>query len=372
MNGLREIIQIVQNIINEDYGKGKINYKDARTALIVLPSMVIYLMIMSFQCPVNSFGFWAFLYGYIVILCEILMFIATLICDSTKNSNKNEKIKKRFLIWSTFLFFISLALLIIILYLFNFIIQLFKIEILVKNIGKATLNLLIYFIALISCIILFEEINDMNIIYYILLILIIYFASLFVRFIIDKKTKYRSYQEKYEYLYFTRKLTNYFIVSFTIVSAVAGLLTSTPNENSIIITLIIFAGCDQMIMLRHQNVGDKNKTIKQLYDELIVVKDIAYPQIKNFTCIKIKIKVSITPWIIRNHVNYLKYENNSYQMLKFKKRKSSKDFLISTLEGCEKMLSKEYLVYLDIEKIELENELLSKVEDLAKYLTDVI
>ncbi|MCH5271493.1 MAG: hypothetical protein J1E83_12190, partial [Lachnospiraceae bacterium] len=60
MNGLREIIKDVQNIINEDYGKGKMNYKDARIALIVLPLMFFYLMLMSFQCPVNSFGFWAF------------------------------------------------------------------------------------------------------------------------------------------------------------------------------------------------------------------------------------------------------------------------------------------------------------------------
>lgn len=219
----------------------------------------------------------------------------------------------------------------------------------------------------------------MNFIQYISFVGFIYLISFEVRNIIDKKAIYDSYQDKYEYLYITRKITHYFVIFLTVLSGVGGLYISKSNNEFmatniyLVMPLVIFAGCDQVVLISRQYKSDKHKFLLKLYNELIIIKNIAYPQIKYFSCTKIKIKITITPWAINNYINYLHFQNCKSQKMKFNRKKNSKiQFANNTLNQCENMLSREYAVYLDEEKIVFEQELSSNIENLAKCLTDLI
>ena len=122
--------------------------------------------------------------------------------------------------------------------------------------------------------------------------------------------------------------------------------------------IIIFAGIEQIILCVKQNKSKRIVFIQNLYEELVILHDIAFPQINNFSCMKIRIKISIKPYEIETYKNHF-----------FSKNKKKDKIIIETLNSCKCMMEKEYNTYLDEEKQNFEKDLFENIDSLAECLT---
>lgn len=251
-----------------------------------------------------------------------------------------------------------------IVFLVNKISSILGIQIFTKNIHIILLDLIIYAIAYLSCVNNYK-IYELNIIEYLCMISIIYLLTYILRKTIYKFNYVISYREKYEYLYKSRSVLMYIIIILTIFSSVAGLYISKYNNGEFsaviiyyIMPIIIFAGLEQIVLCIKQDTGEQIKFIQNLYEELIILHDIAYRQITDFSCIKIKINILITPYMIENYKNYF-----------FSKNKRNDKVIFDALDKCAYMLKKEYAVYFENERSEFEKDLTENIDRLAKCLT---
>lgn len=366
MNKFFYNIKEFYNELDNHYGVNSNNKKDIIIGLVVMLIMLIFPII-----AVNhSDGIDKFLFLYLIFLTItiLLMFVSLMIFDSPQNlkHQKRKTFLKIFVMFSMFLFFAITLPILIVFYIFNFIIYLLGIEIFVRNIRVVILNTTLYIIGLLLCMVN-QKIKTYGFFTYIFIVIVIYMIFAFIRNLVEIKSRYKSYQEKYNYLYKAKKVSLYIINIITMLTGVAGFYISQIAEDFsgiliyIIMPTIIFSCMDQIHNLKYQNMDEKKKFITNLYEELVILKDIVIPQIRDFSGIKIRIKLSIKPWEIENYKNYF---------LENKLIKTKDKFILDTLDNCKSMLLKEYNVSDDNEKDDFYQDISNNIEDLAKCLTD--
>lgn len=370
---MKSIINKIKNISNdldEYYGTNANNKKDLKIASIILPIALIYF----FSMAVMSENIDCFFYIYISAM--LLEFFLIIISSTLYDNPKNKKIRdfkffalKTFVVVAILLFVLTVSPVLMLFFILNIIISLFNIEVFARNIHIIFLDLFLYVIAYPFCIITYN-IYQLDVIAYIFMILIVCKFLYWLRNYIFKKSKFISYREKYEYFYKSKNSLAYIINTLTILSSIAGLYFA-KNSIFYILPIIIFSGIEQINLITIQNLNNKQKLVKKLYEELLFLNDISYKQIKNFSNIKITIKLSITPYMIENYKNYFRKGETNYKYINLKRKCNKKDiFLFDVLDNCKVMLLNEYKVYKSEEKESLEKDLLNNIEKLAQYLTD--
>lgn len=370
---MKNIINKIRNAVTDldkYYGANSNNKKDFKIAYIILPILLVFFLIMT----VKNRSIDRFFYGYIsaMLFETFLMVISSSLYDNPKNQkNKNTKflLLKAFVIISMSLFILTIIPVLIFFLLLNYIISFFNIEIFVRNVHIIFLDLFLYIIAYLFCIVTYA-IYKLDVIVYIFMILIVCKILYWLRNFIYKKSKFISYREKYYYFYKSKNTLAYIVNTLTVLSSIAGLYFA-KNTIFYILPIIIFSGIEQVNLMSIQNLSNKQKFVVELYEELVFLNDISYKQIKNFSNIKIKIKLSITPYMIANYKEYFETGELNYKYIKLKKKCNKKNrFLFDVLDNCKTMLLKEYEVYKSEEKESFENDLFNNIEKLAQYLTD--
>lgn len=353
--------------LDREYGSGKNNKKDTIIGFTVFLCVFIYSTFMVFNSLNKLFILLSFIYSMAITFSALMIIILGYLYYNPKNNIKNKKKKtflKIILIIAFLLFFGMSSPVLIFVFAVDKISMLFGIQIFIRNIHIIILDLLIYIFAYLSCVGNYQ-IYELNIIKYLLFISVIYFITYKIRKTIYIINSFISYREKYEYLYKSQSALIYIINILAIFSGVAGLYISKFNNGEFsvaiiyyIMPIIIFGGLEQITLHTKQNKSERIKFIQNLYEDLIILYDISYSQITNFSCIKIKIKIKITPYIIENYKEYY-----------FSKRKRKDKMFIEALDECKRMLIKDYAVYLEDEKKNFEKDLVENIDRLAKCLT---
>lgn len=370
---MKSIINKIKNIFNdldEYYGANTNNKKDFKIAIIILPIALIYF----FSMAVMNENIDRFFYLYISVM--LLGFFLIIISSTLYDNPKNKKVRdfkffllKTFVVVAILLFVLTVSPVLLIFFILNVIISFFNIEIFARNIHIIFLDLFLYVIAYPFCIFTYN-IYQLDVVTYIFMILIVCKFLYWLRNFIFKKSKFISYREKYDYFYKSKNSLAYIINTLTILSSIAGLYFA-KSTIFYILPIIIFSGIEQLNLIAIQNLNNKQKFAKKLYEELLCLYDIAYKQIKDFSNIKIKIKLSITPYMIENYKNYFQKGEVNYKYINLKRKCNKKDiFLFGVLDNCKAMLLNEYKVYNSEEKEIFEKDLFDNIEKLAQYLTD--
>lgn len=366
------IFQKVKNFYDEldaCYDTNSKNKKDIIIGSLIMFSMFVFsvIMIIISKDAVKYFYY----YLFIIISVTLMLILSVYLYDNPPKKIKSylitRKLFKIAIVLSVSLFFISFSPVLLFFGILNIIASILNIEIFARNIHIILIDISLYIIAYLICIFSYQA----DILQYMSLILIMCLIVYKLRDFIYKKTKFISYQEKYDYLYNSKRALIYIVNVFTIFSSIAGLYFS-KTAIYYILPIIIFSGIEQIFLAAKQKVNEKQKFVSELYEELVILHSIAYQQIKDFSCIKIKIKLSVAPYMIENYKNYFQYGNSKYKFIKLKIKSNKKEeFLINVLDDCKTMLLKEYEVYRNEEKIIFEQDLFNNIENLARYLTDL-
>ena len=345
---MKSIINKIKNMFNgldDYYGTNTNNKKDFIIAYIILPIMFTYFLAMAIMNQ-NMDRFF-----YIYISAMLLEFFLMIVSFTLYDNPKNKKVRdfkffllKAFVIATILLFVLTVSPVLLIFYILNIIISFFNIEIFARNIHIIFLDLFLYVVAYPLCIVTYD-IYQLDVISYILMILLVCIFLYWFRNFIYKKSKFISYREKYDYFYKSKSSLAYIINTLTILSSIAGLYFA-KNTIFYILPIIIFSGIEQINLISIQNLNNKQKFAKKLYEELLFLNDIPYKQIKDFSNIKITIKLSITPYMIENYKNYFQKGETNYKYINLKRKCNKKDlFLFDVLDCCKVMLLNEYKVY---------------------------
>lgn len=353
--------------LDKEYGKSKNNKKDLIFGFIIFLGVLIYSIYMVYNSLNEVFTLILFLYLMAIIFTTLLIIIFEYLYYNPKNNVENKK-KKTFLKFSflitIFLFFVMSSPVLILIFCVDKISRLLGIQIFTRNIHVVLLESFIYVFAYVLCI-ENNQIYKFNIITYLSFVSFIWFIAYGLRKLIYKIINFFSYREKYEYLYKSRSALIYIINILSIFSSVCGLYISKYNNAEItsvvifyIMPIIIFSGLEQIFLYNKQNKNERIELIQNLYEELVVIHDIVLPQIADFSCIKIRIKLSIKSYAIETYKNYF-----------FSQNKKDNRIIIEILDACKDMLEKEYCTYNKQEKLIFENDLFRNIDNLAMCLT---
>jgi len=366
-NSIINDIKSFCNGLDKEYGSGKNNKKDSIIGFLVFLCVFIYSSFMSYNSLNKILILIPFIYLMVITFTTLLIIIFECLYYSPKNNieNKKKKIFLKNLFRSTFLLFCVITSPVLIsISIFDKISELLGIQIFTRNIHIILLDLLVYIFAYLSCVGNYG-IYELNLMKYFYFVSFVWIITYILRKTIYKINKFFSFREKYEYLYKSRSALIYIINILTIFSSVCGLYISKYNDgkfSSVIIfyimPIIIFAGIEQIILCVKQNKSKRILFIKNLYEELVILHDIAFPQIINFSCMKIRIKISIRP-----------YEIETYKSHFFSNKKKKDKIIIETLNSCKRMMEKEYNTYLDEGKQNFEKDLFKNIDSLAECLT---
>ena len=370
---MKSVINKIKNSFNdldELYGTNPNNKKDFKIACIILPIALIYF----FSMAVMNENIDRIFYTYLSVI--LLEFFLMIISFTLYENPKNKKVRdfkffllKTFVIVTILSFIITISPVLLIFLVLNIIVSYFNIEIFARNIHIIFLDLFLYVIAYIFCIVTYK-IYQLDVVVYILMILLACKFLYWLRNFIYKKSKFISYQEKYDYFYKSKNALGYIVNYLTVISSIAGLYFA-KNTIFYILPIIIFSGIEQIKLISIQNLNSKQKFVVELFEELLFLKNISYNQIKDFSNIKIRLKLSITPYMIENYKSYFQLGEIDYKYIKLKRKYNKKDiFLFDVLDNCKSMFLNEYEVYRSEEKEIFEKELTNNIESLAKYLTD--
>lgn len=364
------IFQIIKNYykkLDVLYNINSIRRKDTISVIAV----ILFLIIFSYKMMTKSQDIDIFIFSYLLIISilTLLLILALKIYDCPPSQIRTRKKAKTLLkiivITSVVLFFLSVFPVLILIWMLNFIASIFHIEIFIRYIDIVLINSGVYLFAYLFCLICY--IRFTNTIFYMSIILFICLVIHWLRSLFLKIFPFISYRDKYDYLRSSKKALTYIATILTVFSGIAGLYFS-KTAIFYILPLIIFSGIEQLSLIAAQSPTEKNNFIKCLYDELKTLNDIAYPQIIDFSCIKLKIQLSIKPYTIENYIQYFEIKNSNDILKKFKEKNRRK--LIDILKSCKTMLLKEYAVYQVEEKKEFEKNLTNVLENLAQYLTE--
>ncbi len=372
ITGKFQFIKDYDRKLDERYGIGSIKPLDTIKIAVIMLVVCAISFIQIIKEPNSSImAFIYFIYLFIISLLTLLMIFLLERYDKPshkiRNHQKNKNVLKKIIIFLYFIFILAASPVLLLLSGLNIIASLFNIEIFARNMNVIIINSLVYSVAYYFCLV-FNQ-SHITTLGYILINFIIGILTNRFLYFINRIYKFTSYLEKYDYSRYSKNALTYIVNAITISSGIACLYFS-ETIISLILPIIIFNGFEQLSMLSIQRPNEKRSFVNALYNELINLQDIAYSQITDFSCMKIRIKLHIAPYIIENYINYFQTELSKDNFIKFKKRKRKlNQKLIETLNDCKSLLSKEYDVYQEKEKSAFEKDLANAIENLAQYLT---
>lgn len=353
-------------------GRGLCVKKDIVIGAAFMISMLVFAIIMNTKIEDNIYI--KILYIYLAGV-SILMFLMMISFYMYDKPGKNEsKLLKIVVFLSTGLFIALSCPVLLSIAVVNKLFLVLGIEVIARNFNIVFGEIGIYTYSYLFCV-LYYVIQGLDKLLYIGYIFLIYFLACFLRKLVYKHINFKSYQEKYDFLYSTRIIAVYVISAFLLFVSIVGLYISIYNDGEFaaqviyfIIPLAIFSGMEQFVSVYKQNMSDKHKFLKILYEELRALKFISYSNITNFSCIKIRIKLSIGVCEIDHYKTY--FEEDIKERIIFKNKKEEQQTLLSnTLNSCRNLLIKEYAVYEENIKENFEQQLSDTIEQLAQCLT---
>lgn len=307
-------------------------------------------------------------------MIAIIAFIdADYFFEEKKFGNKCKIFRYIFLIATLIPFFAMICVVMIVFcpiyFILNKIGEKFHIENTCRNIIAMILKIYMFLVAYIAC--FYPEFHNFDFIPYIVIIFVIYYFYSVISKLLEKGLIYMHF-ERYLFVCENKQIMSYFVVVLAIVTGVAGLYISKDSENLtgfiyIIMPLIAFMGCEQIRLIPSRKKEKENKFIKDLFEELLILYEVAMPQVSfnTYSSIKIRIRLSVEPYVIKTQKGYLLYLSG--------KKNKKKELIISILDSTVKLLNNEYNIYLDTEdnKSEmnrLNGDVQSIMVQIAKYL----
>lgn len=372
ITGKFQFIKDYDRKLDKRYGTGSIRLYDT----VITTSVMLSALVFSQYMNAKSVGVVTFLYRYLFIISLLTLSMVCIfnLYDRPPHSIKSWKHTKVFLkifiYIFIFLFCISASPVLILATVLNYIEKRLHVKFLTKIIDITSINLGLYFIAYLSC--LFFYILTHATLWYIVIIIFACLATNAFRQLFYTFSFFSSYRAKYEFLLYSKRAL---MIVINILAVFLSIISLYISKKFIIFILpvFIFNGFEQLSLLFIQRPNEKRSFVDALYNELINLQDIAYSQITDFSCIKIRIKLHISPYIIENYIKYFQTELSKDRFIKLKKRKKKlNQKLIETLIDCKSLLSKEYDVYQEQKKAAFEKDLANVIENLAQYLTNNI
>lgn len=353
-------------------GRGLCVKKDIITGATFMISMLVFAIIMNTRIEDNIYIKILYIYLAGVSILTFLMMFSYYMYD--KPGKNKAKLLKIIVFLSTGLFFALSCPVFLSISVANKLFLALGIEVIARNFYIVFGEIGIYTYSYLFCV-LYYVIQGSDKALYIGYIFLIYFFACFLRKLFYKHMNFKSYQEKYDFLYSARSIAVYVISAFLLFVSIVGLYISIYNDGEFaaqviyfIMPLAIFSGMEQFFNVYKQNMSDKHKFLKIIYKELSAIKFISYNKITNFSCIKIRIKLSISVCEIDHYKTY--FEEDIKERIIFKKKKEEQQTLLSnTLNCCRNLLIKEYAVYEENEKENFEQQLSDTIEQLAQCLT---
>lgn len=367
----KEIKKEIKKINNSFSSNERIGWP---TFFVVLLFSGAFFSIRNIICHGENLTFGdKFFYTYMLVVIAIscFFFIASYFFYSKKFGNSLRG-------WRFFVMYCCLILLVIavspvfmLLLIGQWIGSYFRIESVCKNFFVIQLDVVIYILGFIFCL-TNSKILSMNFFWYNITIGIIYFLCYLLTIIIEKVFVLGSFYDKYSFRVETKSLLIYITSIVIMLSSVGGLFIS-KLDNSIQISyllmpLIIFSGISQVLTITSKREKEKNRFLNSLYEELVILYEVAIPQLdeKYFDYISIKIRLSLQPYVIEAHEKYLK----SIPYIETNKSKKKRQLMLERMfEQIKKMLQDEYKIYKDREEIQrLQNDVWNSINCLAQYL----
>lgn len=371
----KTFFQHIKNYYNKLDKQYDIHSISLKSTISIVSTMLV-LLIFSIYLQPTSEGITALLSSYLSII-SIITLLMVLILNLYDRPPKKIKALKRTksalkiinMVIIAF-FYLSVSPVTIPTAILNYIALIFHIKFLVKILDITFVNVSVYFLAYMACVYYYITKKD-TLIY----IFIVSFACLLIhslRRILYMFSYFSSCRDKYEFLLYSKKALTHIINILTVFSSIVSLYIS-KDFIIYVIPIIIFNGFEQLSLIYFQHSIEKLNFVGYLYNELIKLQDISYTQIVDFSCIKIRIKLSVTPYTIENYIKYFQTENSKDKFLKLKIRKRIiNEKLTDTLKNCKAMLLKEYAVYQDMDKTIFEKDLTNSIENLAYCLNNIL
>lgn len=368
------------------FNKGKnfyqdLDYKCGRGLCVkkdIFMGAAFMILMLLFAYIMNTIGgdniYIKILYTYLscVSLLTFLMMVSYYVYD--KPGKNKSAFLKIIVFLSTGFFFVQSSPVLLLITVVNKIFLALGIEVIARNFSIVFCEISIYAYSYLFCV-LYRGIQNFDMLIYILFIFFVYFIACMLRKITYKLMKFISYIEKYNFFNSAKTIAVYITSVFLLFASIAGLYISKYNDGEfvarvifLIMPLVLFSGMEQLVNIYKQNMSDKHKLMKILYEELTALKLISYKKITNFSYIKIRIKLSISVCEIDHYKTYFEEDDKARKI--FKKKKEQQQTLLSvTLTSCRDLLEKEYAVYDEKEKENFEQQLSNAIELLAQSLT---
>lgn len=216
----------------------------------------------------------------------------------------------------------------------------------------------------------YKTIYSLNFIEYTVTVLIIFLLYFLIIKLIEPIFIFRINNERYLYRTESKAIQTY-VANLMIMFCSVASMFNTGEESTvdqwvyIIMPVIIFFSINQIILVAFNRKVEKNRFLNQIYDELIIVKDIAIPSIEDTSCMKVRIRLSVEWYTIETQINF-HIGNIQFFWGKDKKTKLLNTMLIDLKE----LLLIEYCLYKDneIEKKEI-NKLNENIEKNINNIT---
>ncbi|MGN0027149.1 MAG: hypothetical protein ACI33I_09140 [Clostridium sp.] len=373
MRNLKEKFKDFKEKFEKGYGTVKISGLPIFSIIAVLMIMAgayIYQLIYKNNLGVIGKGICIYLVALFAALA--LLVSGSYLYMKQKNSHKQKMVKCIYAIFTVALFFFITSPLLIVLWIARYVgIQLgsyFRMEHIFKYILAVMLSSTIYLIEFMICIFNWSTMLTYNFLEYILFVLVVHIIGRFIRWIIEKIYVNGNFGEKYAYKHEIRILQLQVINTMTLLTGVGGLfLSHMGNEWSsmvyIMMPWVIFSGFEQMALVSSKRTEEERVFIKMLYEEMLLLKDVAVPQIKSYSSLKIRVKLSVDAYIIEYQKNYI----ISFKRLSVKKQK----LVENTLNSMKVFLLDEYSVYEDKEVARFLADVNFNINNLAECLLKI-
>lgn len=359
--------------IDSTYGKNGISKGDVVKSVLFLSTIDIFLIV-KMCCAKESIE--TIIYGYIacLILVEILMFIAGYF-HGKKENMENCKDFKQWSMYITLGLFLILLFPVICIYLILHLLGIhLNVEAMLNQVIMLMIEISFYLIGIWICI-LDISVIEFEFHKYIIWIACLYFGFSIIRGFVNKIIFLGNFRNQYSYRYQIMSVRRYFLIIISVLSGVAGVFIARYGNEGVyyiyaIMPVIIFSGGEQIRMTHISVIEEKNVYLKNMYEELNVLNNVAFLQIKDISKadIVIRIKLSSDYHTIECYKEYLLKQYMGFiPCFGIRKRRLIKE----ALNGVEELLRKEYKFYQEDGKENLMSDVESVIEKLAECILEL-
>lgn len=306
-----------------------------------------------------------------------ILFFVTYFFRKKKHADRYKKVKYFFMYVAIFLFLLVASPFIILYFVLMNIGAYFGIESVCENFLAVLMDIAVYCSVILACFYDVERIASYSFIRYLVFLLVMWGLIFGLSMLIDKIYVFGDYEKRYSYKNEIKYLKVYLVNAITVFAGIAGLYISKHGEEVelliyTIMPLIFFMGAEQMRLVQSKRKAEQTRFLRNLYEENIILRDIALPAIKSYTNMKIRIKFSIEPYTIECQQGYLLplIRRDFWDIILFwsKKRKKNREVVHEAFEMIRRMLLKEYKVYDEQERIIFFSDIETCIEKLAECL----